>query len=131
MRCFVIGPIGDQLAEPGSPARTSYEESVQIFEEVITAACSQVGIDAYRADDIDAPGEIPDQIFQALRDETLVIADLTGANPNVMYELGIRHARGGCTLLLGEKDRLPTSIRSAPSSLFARRMGSFRRATPS
>ncbi len=120
MRCFVIGPIGDQLAEPGSDARRTYEEGVETFEEVIKAACASLDIEAYRADDIDDPGEIPEQVYEALRDEQLVIADLTGANPNVMYELGIRHALGHCTLQVGEKDRLPFDITTIRTIQFLR-----------
>lgn len=120
MRCFVIGPIGDQLGEPGSAGRTAYEEAVQVFEEVIQAACAPFHIDAYRADDINDPGEIPEQIFTALRDEELVIADLTGANPNVMYELGIRHVTGKCTLQIGEKSRLPFDVNTIRTVQFKR-----------
>lgn len=120
MRCFVIGPIGEQLAEPGSPERQGYEEAVQVFEEVIKAACKAFDIEAYRADDIEEPGDIPEQIFEALRDEELVIADLTGANPNVMYELGIRHVLGKCTLQIGERGRLPFDINTIRTVQFVR-----------
>lgn len=66
------------------------------------------------------PGEIPEQIFEALRDEELVIADLTGANPNVMYELGIRHVTGKCTLQVGETGRLPFDINTIRTVPFRR-----------
>lgn len=120
MKCFVIGPIGDQLAEPDTEARRLYEESLQIFAEIVTAACDQAGIEPYRADDIDDPGEIPDQIFSAIRDEDLVIADLSGANPNVMYELGLRHMTGKCTIQIGEKTRLPFDVSTIRTILFTR-----------
>ncbi len=120
MRCFVIGPIGDQLADAGTLGRVAYEEALQVFEEIIKAACDPFKIDAYRADHIDDPGEIPEQIFEALRDEELVVADLTGANPNVMYELGIRHITSKCTLQIGEKDRLPFDINTIRTVQFKR-----------
>jgi hypothetical protein len=120
VRCFVIGPIGDQLADAGSLERQVYEDSIQVFEEVIKAACGVLDIEAYRADDIDEPGEIPEQIFEALRDEELVIADLTGANPNVMYELGVRHVLGKCTLQIGEKGRLPFDVSTIRTIQFLR-----------
>lgn len=120
VRCFVIGPIGDQLAEQGTPDREIYEDSIQVFEEVVKAACRSLNIEAYRSDDIDQPGEIPEQVFEALRDEELVIADLTGANPNVMYELGIRHALGKCTIQIGEKGRLPFDINTIRTVQFLR-----------
>lgn len=40
------------------------------------------------------PGEITEQVFQRLRDDDLVIADVRGGNANVMYELGLRHTSG-------------------------------------
>lgn len=120
MKCFVIGPIGDQLADAGTADRIAFEESVQIFEEVIKAACDAFEIEAYRSDEIDDPGEIPEQIFEALRDEDLVIADLTGANPNVMYELGIRHVTGKCTIQIGEKGKLPFDVNTIRTVQFVR-----------
>jgi len=112
MRCFVIGPIGDQLAAPGTEPRQVYERGLEVLELVIRGACDRLSppIEAFRADEIDVPGEIPQQVFEALRDEELVIADLTDANPNVMYELGIRHALGRCTIQIGEHNRLPFDI---------------------
>jgi hypothetical protein len=84
-KAFVIGPIGDRDAEDGSASRVAYEEGIEVFEEVIAPACTAFGLDAARADMISRSGEIPEQIFRQLRDCPVVIADLTGANPNVMY----------------------------------------------
>ena len=68
------------------------------------------GIKPIRADQIAEPGEIPEQVFEHLRDDDLVIADLTDANPNVMYELGLRHTRDALTIQIGEKGRLPFDV---------------------
>jgi len=38
------------------------------------------------------PGNIVQQIILNLHKAALVVADLTGLNPNVMYELGVRHS---------------------------------------
>lgn len=111
-KAFVIGPIGDKDAADGSPARKAYEEGIQIFEEVIAPACTAFGLDVSRADMISRTGEIPEQIFRQLRDCPVVIADLTSANPNVMYELGLRHTTGRVTIQIGEKGRLPFDVAS-------------------
>jgi hypothetical protein len=58
LRCFVIGPIGSRLAEAGSPARVSYEEALQVLEEVVLPACTKVGLEAVRADGLSRAGEI-------------------------------------------------------------------------
>lgn len=120
MKAFVIGPIGDKDADDGSSARTAYEEGIQIFEDVIAPACTAFGLEALRADMISRTGEIPEQIFRQLRDCPFVIADLTGANPNVMYELGLRHTTGKVTIQIGEKGRLPFDVAAIRTIMFKR-----------
>lgn len=123
MKAFVIGPIGDKDAEDGSPLRTAYEEGIQVFEDVISPACTAFGLEAVRADMISRAGEIPEQIFRQLRDCPVVIADLTGANPNVMYELGLRHTTGRVTIQIGERERLPFDVAAIRTIMFKRTEG--------
>jgi hypothetical protein len=119
--CFVIGPIGDRLAGHGTAERQTYEEALQVLVEVIVPACASVGIDQpERADQIAQPGEIPDQIFERLRDADVVIADLSGANPNVMYELGLRHSLNRITVQLAERGPLPFDTRAIRTVQFVR-----------
>jgi hypothetical protein len=56
-----------------------------------------------RADEIPDPGRITAQVMRYLKDSALVIADVTGANPNVYYELAIRHALGLPIIVCAEK----------------------------
>lgn len=120
LKAFVIGPIGDRDEPHGSPRRIIFEEAVQVLEEVIEPACKALGVDVLRADQITRTGEIPEQIFRQLRDSYVVIADLTGANPNVMYELGLRHTTGKLTIQLGERERLPFDISAIRAIMFKR-----------
>lgn len=122
---FVIGPIGDKLDAAGTESRTRYEEGVQMWENVFQPACEAVGLEAIRADKIAAPGEITDQIFVLLRDADVVIADLSGANPNVMYELGLRHSRDLPTIQVGEHGRLPFDINTVRTVQFKRTEAGF------
>jgi hypothetical protein len=98
--CFVIGPIGNKFAAHGSDERAAYEESLEVWEEVVLPACNSYSLDPIRSDGLARPGEITEQIFRRLRDDDVVIADLTGANPNVMYELGLRHSHYYASLLI-------------------------------
>jgi hypothetical protein len=123
LTCFVIGPIGDKDAEADSPERRNYEDAVQVLEEVIEPACAGFGIPVIRADRINRPGEITEQIYRHLRDAHLVIADLTGANPNVMYELGLRHTTGKLTIQIGEREKLPFDVNVIRTILFKRTDG--------
>lgn len=83
--CFVISPIG----EPDSETR---KRSDQVLKHVIRPAASSCGYKAVRADEIDKPGMITSQVIQHVVNDALVVADLTERNPNVFYELAIRHA---------------------------------------
>ena len=83
--CFVIAPIG----KPESDTR---KRSDQVLQHIIRPAVECCGYKAVRADEIDEPGIITNQIIRHIVDDPLVIADLTGQNANVFYELAIRHA---------------------------------------
>ena len=82
--CFVIAPIG----EPESETR---KRSDLILKYVINPAVEKCGYRATRSDKISEPGMISSQVIQHIVDDPLVIADLTEMNPNVFYELAIRH----------------------------------------
>lgn len=111
-RCFVIGPIGDPHAAHDSPEREAYEHHLGIFEQVIAPACEKYGISAVRADGIAHAGDINEQICQHVVESDLVVADVSGGNPNVMYELGLRHITGKPTIHIGEAGQLPFDIAS-------------------
>jgi len=116
----VIGPIGDRFAVPDSPARTTYEDALEVLERIIEPACEANGITAVRADQISASGDINEQVFRHLRDDDIVIADVSGGNANVMYELGARHTLNKLTIQLGEYGQLPFDIRTIRTIQFSR-----------
>ncbi len=120
MTCFVIGPIGSRLAPIGAPGRSQYEDSAQLWEYLFEPACARMGLSPVRADKIAEPGEITEQIFVLLRDADVVIADLTGGNANVTYELGLRHTRDKMTVQVGEYERLPFDINTIRTIQFRR-----------
>ncbi len=86
-RCFVIAPIGPA----DSPIR---ERSDRLLNQVIRPAVQPFGYDVVRADDFPGPVMIPNEIIRHVCYDELLIADLTGRNPNVFYELALRHAIG-------------------------------------
>lgn len=83
--CFVIAPIGKEKSE-------IRERSDKVFDYIIEPGVNECGYEAIRADKISIPGIITSQIIQHLIKDPIVVADLTGHNPNVFYELAIRHA---------------------------------------
>jgi hypothetical protein len=88
--CFVIGPIGN----PETDIRTNSDDLIRY----IIAPCpalKELGYDdPIRADQLSEPGRITSQIIKFLMEADLVIADMTTNNPNVYYELSLRHALG-------------------------------------
>ena len=86
-KCFVISPIGEE----GSEIRTQADEALQY---VIKPACDNKGFDIIRSDMISDNGMITQSIIENILQADLAIADLTNRNPNVFYELAIRHSYG-------------------------------------
>ena len=102
--CFIIAPIGD----PDSDTR---KRSDQILKHVLTPAVRQCGYAALRADQISEPGIITSQVIQHIVDDPLVLADLTERNPNVFYELAIRHAiRKPLVQIIRKGDPIPFDV---------------------
>jgi hypothetical protein len=85
--CFVIGPIG----ELRSSIRSHADDFIQY---IVNPTLADLDFKADRADKMPDPGRITTQIIERLKDADLVIADLTAGNPNVYYELSLRHAVG-------------------------------------
>lgn len=103
-QCFVIAPIGD----PDSDIR---KRSDQVLRHIIRPAALECGYKAVRADEIDKPGIITSQVIQHVVSDPLVIADLTGTNPNVFYELAIRHAiRKPLVQIIQKGERIPFDV---------------------
>jgi len=104
-RCFVICPVG----EIGSSVR---RQSDQLLQYVIEPAIAELGFSApLRADQLPIPGVVTNQIVELLRDADLVIADLSGGNPNVFYELAVRLAfQRPVVHMVAEGDHIPFDV---------------------
>lgn len=83
--CFIICPLGDE----GSEIR---QRSDKFFKHVFQPVLSNNKYTAIRADQVPKSGLITTQIINLIIGSPLVVADLTDANPNVFYELAVRHA---------------------------------------
>jgi hypothetical protein len=84
LTCFAIAPIGAKDSE-------IRKRSDQVLKHIFKKALADK-YEVTRGDEIDQPGMITSQVLRAVQDSDLVVADLTGHNPNVLYELAVRHA---------------------------------------
>jgi len=102
--CFVISPIGDE----GSETR---KRADQVLKHIIGPAAEACGYEPIRADEIDKPGLITSQVIQRIVSDKLVIADLTEKNPNVFYELAVRHAiRKPLVQIMQKGEKIPFDV---------------------
>lgn len=87
--CFFIAPIGDDDSE-------YRRHSDAILSSYVEKALATVEpkLRVVRADKITQPGLITKQVLEYLLKSRLVVADLSYHNPNVFYELAVRHATG-------------------------------------
>ena len=69
-----------------------FRQEFNAVHETIKAACDDLGVTARRVDEIYGPRKIMDDIFSVIAQSQAVVSDLTGRNPNVLYETGLAHA---------------------------------------
>lgn len=96
--CFVIMPFGGW--------RDNY------YQDIYQPAIIKAGLLPKRADDLYRPSNIVKEIWELTKNAKLLLADLTGKNPNVMYELGLAHAiRKPAVLVTENIDDIPFDLR--------------------
>jgi tetratricopeptide (TPR) repeat protein len=86
------------------PFRDEFDDVYLVVRDAVAASSRdlRVDIECSRADEISRPGRISEQILESIKSADLIIADLTGNNPNVMYELGYAHALGRPAVILNQ-----------------------------
>ncbi|MGE5598303.1 MAG: TRAFs-binding domain-containing protein [Bacteroidota bacterium] len=105
--CFVLMPFGVKPDEGGRLI-----DFDQVYAQVIEPAIRTAGMEPIRADQETSGGIIHKAMFERLMLCDYAVADLTTANANVFYELGIRHGvRPHSTVLMfGQGSRLPFDV---------------------
>src|SRR5262245_33585259 len=106
-RAFIIMPFGRKRASDGTEV-----DFDAVYAKLLAPAVHLAGLYPHRADVERRGGSIHADMFQDLLLAELVVADLTLDNPNVWYEIGVRHAlrAGGAVLTYALRDRLPFDI---------------------
>src|SRR5258708_5104335 len=102
--CFIITPINDK----NSQVRRATNG---LIDSVIDPVLSKLGISSTVSHRMPNAGSITDQVIEHVLNDDLVIANLTELNPNVMYELAVRHACTKSVIILIEVGtRLPFDV---------------------
>lgn len=102
--CFIITPIGSVGSE-------IFNKTEGLIQSVLSPVLKKFGFIPIPAHYINKSGSINKQIIDKIVNCDLVIANLTGVNPNVMYELAIRHSFGKSIITMAERGtKLPFDI---------------------
>ncbi len=114
---FVFGyPIRERPRQQGNPrpcflAMPTKDWLPDVQRTIESAAA---GFDCKLSVDNAAPGDIMNQVWDDIRKSDVLVADLTGMNPNVFYEMGLAHALGKTTILIRQQDKacVPFDLRN-------------------
>ncbi|MCM0298276.1 hypothetical protein J8K92_06425 [Bacteroides fragilis] len=104
-KCFVIMPIGDT---------EGYEEGhfSKVYENLLKPAIKKAGYQPERADEVQSTNLIAVDIIERIFQTPIAICDVSSCNPNVFYELGIRHTCSlPVVLIKDEKTNNPFDIK--------------------
>ena len=106
--CFVLMPFG-MKKDPGGGPDIDFDA---IYEQGIRPAIQAAGMEPVRADEERTGGIIHKAMFERLLLCDYAVADLTTANANVFYELGVRHAARPATTLavFATQQKLPFDV---------------------
>lgn len=97
--CFTVMPFGGWFDD--------------YYESIYKPAIEHAGLGACRADDLYRPSTIVTDIWTYTKSAKLILADLSGKNPNVFYELGLAHALAKPAILVTESmDDVPFDLRA-------------------
>jgi len=102
-RCFVVMGFGFKI-DYATGRKLDLDKAYRLL---IKPVVEEKGVTCVRADEIKHSGSIDKVMYQELLTADVVIADLSTANPNALYELGIRHALRPRTTIVVSENKLP------------------------
>lgn len=89
------------------------KELLSVYKGPIRSACRKLRLSVERADDIFSSNDVMDDVWEAMVNSFVVIADCSNRNANVFYELGIAHTLGKPVILITQlKDDVPSDLKS-------------------
>lgn len=91
-QCLLITPLGEDYSE---------------VREAVTQMLLEIGVEPIRVENMAPKEQIIEMILRSINRADFIIADLTGKNPNVMYEVGFAHALKKQLFLIVQQDSEP------------------------
>lgn len=96
------------------------DEFEAVYEQLIRAPLEGAGFTVRRADSLLNQQSILRDIVRGIVDAELIVADVTGLNSNVLYELGLAHALGKRTIMITRNiDELPFDLRPYKANAYS------------
>lgn len=96
--CFVMMPFGEWFD--------------RYYQEIYVPAIKEAGFEPVRADELFSTGSVVEQIWEQIEKAKILLADLSGKNPNVFYELGLAHAaKKPVVFTAGQLEDIPFDLR--------------------
>jgi O-acetyl-ADP-ribose deacetylase (regulator of RNase III) len=103
-------PFGEKAGPDGKPNNFD-----QIYEDVIKPGVKSLnGMTCVRCDEIEESGVVHKQMLEKIYQADAAVVDITTLNPNVFYELGVRHSLVDCVTVIIKREGtdIPFNIRS-------------------
>jgi len=90
-----------------------YASEFDAVKKVILDAADSTGFKCEVTGDLrSSAGTVMDQVWQGIRSADVVVAEITGKNPNVYYEIGLAHALGKEVILITQEQAVPFDVRA-------------------
>lgn len=100
-KCFVVMGFGEKM-DLVSQRKLDLDKT---YKNIIKPAVEEAGLECIRADDVRHSGVIDAPMYENLLEADVVVADLSTANANAIYELGVRHAlKPNTTIIIAESN---------------------------
>jgi nucleoside 2-deoxyribosyltransferase len=91
------------------------DDATRLYREILKPAIESAGLICQRADEISSADAIADDIRRAINESDLIVAEISGLNPNVMHEIGLAQSLEKPTILVCRNDykenEIPSNIR--------------------
>ncbi len=108
----LFGPLSIDDRRPNAFIAMQFSEPYnEVYRDAIRPLVAEIGFEPFRVDEAAGPGIILNDIWARITESTVVIAEVSEANPNVYYEVGVAHALRKPTVLLAQRGtKLPFDI---------------------